>query len=54
MKSKLYWGIFVTDVYKIIFRKLRKVLFNIFCGLKRTMDDLIVGYSSSRHQVVQP
>jgi len=32
MKSKLYWSIFITEVFKIIFRNFRKVLFNIFLG----------------------
>jgi len=32
MKSKLYWIIFITEVFKIIFPNLRKVLFNIFLG----------------------
>jgi len=54
MKSKLYWSIFITEVFKIIFRNLRKALFNIFLGYERIMDDLVVGNIRVRHQVVQP
>lgn len=54
MKFKLYRSIFITEVFKIVFRNLRILLVNIFCSYKRIIDDIVVGNISPRHQVVQP